>query len=361
VSTQGHAAGGGGFSGTVRTDAQGRYKFQAHAEQAYAITASMGEWVAAPHTDLFLPTGQALEDVDFQLTRATRLHGRIKVTGSAYGLRLVTIAVDLRHAVAKKSDFNDGAALRSRPISFYASPDNEGHYELFLAPGEYEVRVARQTEPIQLSIPAINPPEAIERNFTLPNAEIAPFVTRVADAQGKRVQHAIISAYYASYKAGRMLNGNRTDARGEMKFDRELRLLVMHAQSGDKQQAGVARFAAELSQGDVVVHPVATATGCLTDQAGNIMSNQQLSYGIRIPLADGPFPNYSMDRFGGMVTTDAEGCFRLDGLVVKEPYHLVLHTDGGTRWELKEIKADAPGMLELGTIEVNRAQLVPVR
>jgi hypothetical protein len=358
ISARGQGKGINGFVGSMQTDAQGCYQFRACCEQIYAVHVASNQWAAPARTGIVLKAGNPVTNVDFKLIPPTRVHGRVVIKGTNVPPKFAFVSAELLPTDAAKPATPGKSPSRLPSIYWHGNPDAEGRYELFLGPGEYEVRGPRETEPFKLSIPAVNPPTEVEHDFILARADTGPFLARIVDAQGKRMRHAIVDAHYESFKAGRMIYRSRTDSRGEMQFDRELYPMVMYAQSDDKQQAGLARFATDLTQGDVVVRPAAMATGRLVDAQGEPLANIELSYGIRIPLADGPYPNYSMDRLGGRLTTDAEGGFRLEGLVVNETYHLVLQPSG-VRRDLKKIKPKAAGTLDLGAVQSNPSRSQP--
>ena len=221
-----------------------------------------------------------------------------------------------------------------------------------LGPGEYQLQGVPRAKAVKFTIPLAEAPREIVHDFHMPRPETGPFAIRVVDADGQPVAGAMVKGRYASAEARRWFKDQLTNPQGVIETERSLDPLVLHASLPDKELAGVARIDSQTTQAEVVVGPLATAHGRLSDLAGRALAAKELRYGIRIyegPTRRSPFS----DNFGGTIATDSEGRFTLVGLVPGETYQLSIQLDERSSRGVKEIKPEAAKTIDLGELRVD--------
>jgi hypothetical protein len=359
VLIRGQGAGSNSFQGTARTDDQGRYQLKVDSEQVYIVAVSDTAWAAPYRAGLVVRAGKPVHGVDLVLGPATRLHGRVTVgpgskPAAAQRLSAVIDAGQIPAELRRQDDQYYRAAL----MYFWAQTDADGRYEFHLGPGEYSLRGPPRTEPVKITIPTANPPAELVHDFHMPRPEMGPFTARVVDVEGQPISVAKLSGRYASSQARRWFPDTATDEKGVVTMERSLDPLVLHARTADGKLAGVAHIDAEAVQGEVVIGPLATASGRLCDLQGQPLAQRELRFGIRIFEGEpgrGPFS----DNFGGITTTDSAGRFSISGLVPGQTYHLSIQLDESSSRGVTEIAPRAAGALDLGDLKVDPDPIKP--
>jgi protocatechuate 3,4-dioxygenase beta subunit/thiol-disulfide isomerase/thioredoxin len=359
VVVEGNGAGDAVFHGAVRTGADGRYSLKVNSEQAYIITASKDDQAAAYRAGLVVRAGRPVEGVDLVLGPATRVRGRVTVgkEGRPVADTSISVVID-KGQIPEELRRKDDPYYRSVSMDVWGQTDKDGLYEFLLGPGEYEIRGPARTEPVKLKIPANNLPVEIVRDFRMPRPEAGPLSIQVVDAQGRPVAGAIVNGGYTASQATRWFHEQRTDAQGRLRTERSLDPLVLHARTADGKLAGVARIDAEAAEARIVIGPVSTATGRLMDTEGKALAQRELAYGIRIYYGEPGISAFSRN-FGGNITTDAQGRFRLSGLVPGETYDVDLKLDERRSKAVIEVSPTGTGMMELADVRVDLSEPRP--
>jgi RNA polymerase sigma factor (sigma-70 family) len=322
VNAEGQGEGHGGFRGSVRTDAAGRYVFEkAQSDQAYVVTVSDKEWAAPIKSGIVLRKGKPIEGLDFVLCPATRVHGRVTIApdGTPAVKETVWVGTILGPYPAELRK-KDNRRYQSMGRQWAVETDTEGRYEFNLGPGVYDLRGPPPVESASIKIPAANAPKEIVRDFTvIPRPKTAPFAGRVVDDMGQPIAKAQVNGVYASNLASsRGIEPMSTGDDGRFQLERLLVPTVFHVRTADGLRAGMVRIGADASKVDVVIRPVGKATGRLLNLKGNPIAKHTLRLGIRVSLGDSetnPSIMTLFGDFGGRVMTDEQGRFELGGLV----------------------------------------------
>jgi protocatechuate 3,4-dioxygenase beta subunit len=331
VRADGQGAGSNSFHGSAVTGPDGRYAIRVHSEQAYILAATKGGLAAPYRADLIVRAGKPVADADLVLGRGTRVRGQVAVGPDRKPVAQVGVqAVIDRGGIPDELKREGDRYYRGMQMSFWNQTDPDGRYEFLLGPGEYTLQGPPRVPPVKLTIPTEDPPAEVVRDFTMPRPETGPFRATVVDEAGKPVADAVVKGMYASNEARRWFHDTRTDRQGVLHIERSLDPLVIQAESPDRSRAGIARVDADAAEAQIVVKPAATATGRLVDPDGKPIAGRKISYGIRIhmgPERNSPFSWY----FGGALTTDEQGGFRMPGLVVGESYEIYAYDTENTR------------------------------
>ncbi len=70
------------FTAETQTDNHGRYTIAVKPEQLYMVIVSDPQWGASPHDGFIVKRDKPLDNIDFQVRKATRIHGRLLDTQS---------------------------------------------------------------------------------------------------------------------------------------------------------------------------------------------------------------------------------------------------------------------------------------
>src|SRR6185369_3127481 len=168
VSTQGHGAGQNTFHRVALTDAEGRYKFKAFSEFAYVVAVTDEKWAAPYRAGIVVRPEKPVTGVDFVLTKATRVHGRVTVGASSQPVPKTTVnAVVDKGQIPAEIRRPEDRFVRTVTMNFLGHTDEDGHYELFLGPGEYRLQGPARTNSIKITVPAEGGSEIV-RDFTMP-------------------------------------------------------------------------------------------------------------------------------------------------------------------------------------------------
>jgi hypothetical protein len=169
-----------------------------------------------------------------------------------------------------------------------------------------------------------------------------------------------------------------TDADGKFAAPKTLETMYLYGQTTDGKQQGVIELDADVQalETPLVLKPTGSATGRIVDLQGNPIPNVEFTYGMLLyTLVDGDnwsdtrrnFPQRIRAplRFGGTGKSDAEGRFRIDGVVVGQDFYVVYrvsqeaHNYGGNdTFQLAKFRLDDVDTVHnLGDCRINPASL----
>lgn len=359
VELRGQGAGNNSFSGMATADADGRYELKVYSEQAYILMATKGDLAAPYKTGVVVRAGRPVEGVDLVLGPATRLKGRVTVGPDKKPAPQISVAV-ATNGGSIPSELKREGDRTYRDVSpwKWARTDADGRYEFILGPGEYRVQGPARVKPVELTIPAADPPAEVTVDLAMPRPDRGPFAITVVDEAGSPVAGAVIDGAYQAQSGP--FSRTVADERGTARIERSLDPLVLVAATPDRTRVGIVHIDAEATEARVVVKPAAVASGRLVDPDGKPIAGLDLSYGVRIylgPDRNSPFSHY----FGGKAPTDAEGHFRLPGLLVGESYEIYWYNEATGYLPQAQAKAapTAPGELALGDVVIDLSSPKP--
>jgi thiol-disulfide isomerase/thioredoxin len=359
ISVEGSAASHSHFPGETRTDADGRYVLRVQSETAYILTASKDDMVAPYRSGIVVRAGKPVEGVDLVLGQGTRVRGRVTVgAGRAPAADVMVEAVIDKGSIPAELQREGDRYYHGMTMRLRTKSDQDGRYEFVLGPGEYSIQGPERVDPVKIAIPAANPPHEIVRDMAMPRPESGRFVATVVDTDGKPVAKAVVDGAYQAQLG--WFRRTVADDQGTIRIERRLDPLVLAVETPDKARGAVVRVDAEAAEARIVLQPTAAASGRLTDTDGKAVVGRKLSYGIKVrkgPTTRSPFSWH----FGGTITTDDSGGFRLAGLIVGEPYELYIYDEEmGRIFSAKtKVKADGPGTISLGDVAIDLAPPKP--
>jgi uncharacterized GH25 family protein/thiol-disulfide isomerase/thioredoxin len=359
VEVAGQGAGGHEFRGSTRSGADGRYSLRVYSEQGYIVAVRDERWGAPYRNDVIVRADKPTTGIDFVLSRATRLHGRVTVGKDGRAApRTAVEAVIKGRKLPPELQSKAGNISYLLLLSFRANTDRDGRFEFHLGPGKYTLQGPARTKPVQVAIPAAEAPAEIVRDFRMPRPETGPFAGQVVDTAGQPVAGAVVSGEYASEQTTRLFAPCRTDAQGRFTVVRSLDPLLLYARSADGTRAGVTRVAEETPAAQLTIGPLASASGRMLDLKGEPLAQRVVRFDIRI-YPDESNQSWFRDCFGGTARTDAAGHFVLAGLVPGETYKLSFPLNEESRRNVMDLTPQSTQALALGELRVDPTPPLP--
>ncbi len=319
------------FREIKRTDAEGRFEFQAYPDQYYQLTAGSREW-ASPAINKIVLSGTPVEDIELKLQPATRVFGRVTIGSDATPMPDQYISLYQQEAVSyydlpeaerlpNPTDSNKGVGPR---IVKSAKTDKSGQFEFFTGPGKYYLIGPRSVTPPQFTI---TDEKSLEMNLHSEGPETIMSAGRVVlhDDPQQGVAEAIIVGYPFNSRLRDLRAISGPD--GRFQAERGPGEMLVYAASKDRSLAGIMKVGPEGKEIIVPIGPTGSAGGRLTDEeTAAPITDRRIEYGVWIQFTDGTFAW----RFGDNVNTDADGRFTIDKLIPGQEYVLeaVTETDG---------------------------------
>lgn len=303
------------FHRGVQTDGAGRYELPVAPLQVYMLTIADKQWSAPSASGFVVLPEMAVEDHDFTLRPATRVHGRLlnKATSEpvagqyVYFTQLGTPLHELGAALLPNPEGSKIWVCPRYQQTITTGVDGEfefmageGTYELFIpmVPGK-NVTVGGESEiGIDLEIP-------VKDRKTLMGTVVRGDTREpVAAARVTFLGQSALSIDTAKAATAE-------DGRFEVEVVSEPALV--HVSSGDDTAGGIVAVEAAETSLTVPLSPLGSARGRLLKEDGSqAAAGVKLRYGVPISLGD---PGFSTTCFGGEVTTDVKGEFTLPKLV----------------------------------------------
>jgi len=334
------------------TDDAGAYELLVPPGQIYLVVVQHARWAAAPQTDFAVLKDQPVEGKDFQLRPATRVQGRLVSEGSKEPIAEQSVHIyqygqDL-HSLSSIELPNPEKSRRSvRPImTYHTKTDAQGQFKFFLGDGNFDIRPPQQEKADKFEI-------AGETELTF---EVTSKVHREVELAGSVRDQATDQPLTGAKIEGVPRSFRDTDWQatthddGKFLIKRRESPTYVYAVSQDRQLATIAEV--EATQREVTLHlqPVASASGRLvTGKTKEPWAGQIIRYAVQVPGEDNRTWSY---RFGGRVTTAADGTFQLARLVGGHEYILHLDEDEHGRYPtLITTKFPSGEMTDLGDLE----------
>jgi hypothetical protein len=343
------------FHGVATTDEEGRYEIPAAPNLIYLLVVEDQEWAAAPQTGFAVQPGQPRDDLDFELRPATRIYGRVSV-----GPQQEPIASQLIQSYQSGADLHntEGLSLPNpdddrkwvQPSFVRSTRTNEqGRFELFVGPGQYDLRGPSQTEVVKFTITDETEKEI---NFHAPRPEKGRLSGLIVSGDPPRpVPQARIEGIYRASLAGRDLDIT-ADEEGRFDVQRDLHRTVLRARSPDGTLAGVVEIGPDEKEVTIPIAPMASAKGILLDAVTREpLPGREIVYGVRVPIGDDDAPWRT--SFGGEVMTSTDGSFGLERLIVGQPYEINVTNEDGRSWRrIHQHQPESPGEVDFGEVRL---------
>ena len=347
VLAQGCGPGFDNGNGRARTAADGSYEMTVNTNQSYVVTVSDDDWAAPSHIGVIVREGRPVAGLDFRLGRGTLIHGTVTIGSAGKPAEAQNVWLHQSGGELPKELRENDQYSHEVGMDRWATTDTSGRYRMRVATGTYSIGIPGQI--VQETITINNGHELIH-NFRMPRPKRGPISGRIvlAGQSNRGVAGAKIEGVIAEPLAGLDLVIT-ADAEGRFRADRELKKMVVHAESPDGFLGGIVEISGDDAEIEIPIGPTATASGIVLDERGKPVANALLNWGRRVHEGgeNAPF----RDCFGPKVTTDAEGQFVLPELVVGQPYEISV--------PIRKVNPAAPdGWNSVGTVLPEKA--VPI-
>jgi beta-lactamase regulating signal transducer with metallopeptidase domain len=309
---------------TTSTDKQGRYELLVPPDQVYLVVVKDAKWAAAPQTGFAVFRNQPVENKDFTLREATRVHGTLtdEVTGQPLpGERVLVYQYgqDLHSMTAIELPNPENSRRYVRPAEVHqTTTDDQGRFEFSLGDGSFDIRPPRQEKVDNFEIAG-----ELEREFqvtTQVRQEVKLVGMVTAKENGTALEDVRVTGVPRGF-AGQEWQA-ATGADGKFHVNRYRERTFAHAVSSDRQLAAITEIEESWDSVELQLQPVGSASGRLFEpDSARPFGGQKINYGVRIPSEDNQSWSY---RFGGHVVTNSDGAFQLERLVPGWEYTLNL-------------------------------------
>jgi hypothetical protein len=348
-----------GFRGTTRTDEKGLFRMTVFPDQFYLFSAA-NKHSASPVDPRVIRLGEPVDDIELVLRNATRVYGQLTVGDDRRPLANEYLAL-YRHA---GEDFYyklppdqqlPNPSKRNKavfPVLVNSThTDSDGRFEFIAGPGHCYVIGPHGTERPRFEITSqaeleVNLHTARPRTERLVGRVLAP-ETNISVAEAKIIGVPRLAD-------GLYLNAI-ADANGKFSVDRTPCETMFMATSADGKLAGAVMVKPDDTACLISLAPNQSLSGRLLDaKTGDPLPNREVSCSIKIDLSDGTM----MFPHGVRAKSDAQGEFKVEGLVVGGVYHVAVISDRDPdsqlfhRQNLGTVKPTTDKALSLGDVRV---------
>ena len=316
------------FREVVMTDETGRYEIMATPNRIYLLCISSKEWSAPTQSGFAVLPGQEVVDHNFTLSPATRVFGQLlnEKTGepiSGKSVLLQTQGIPL-------TDMGDDILPNPEKSRRWVCPlfqqgattGKDGEFEFFVGVGDHNLFVQG---PYSKKI-TISDQREIKIDLQIPMAEKIVLTGTVFDGETMEpVVGAILEGVSRDFSRFEPSWRATTTEDGSFEIERFAASTVVHIVDPSGQRGAIIEIDADEPQLSIPLFKLGAAKGrLLTNDGTKPRSEVKLLYGVRITDKDVPL---SSDRFGKIISTDANGEFTIPNLVPNWDYSCTLTED----------------------------------
>jgi hypothetical protein len=321
--------------GETKTGTDGKYALRLAPNLLYLLVVDDKHWAAAPQTGFAVMPKTPLAEMNFTLRPPTIVHGRLtlgKEQKPHAGQQMFLTQKGTDNIALPQALPNPENSRRyvQPTITRFVQTDADGRFEFRVGPGQYWLRGPSQVKPVEVTV---THEAQLQFDLNAPRVEMGQLAGLVVTGTPPRpVANAVIDGIYRSPYSSRVDLAAKTNAAGRFKAEREQHRMALHARSADGQLAGVVEIGPDDTTVTIPLTRVATAAGRLIDgQTREPLADQEIRYGVRVPIGDNADAPYRL-AWGGRVTTDRAGFFALKDLVAGHKYHVDVTIEKDRSW-----------------------------
>lgn len=279
-----------------------------------------------------------IDGVSLRLAPATRVFGRVQVEGTGEPvpnkhLQLYQRTVQSYYELpeSEKIPNPSGSNYAVNPIIGQSDQtDEDGKFEFFVGPGSYYMYGPETAERPDFVIGGETEKEVVieVKPVEMKKDRIVKGRVLIADDKEQTVATARVFSYPLDSFSGNHIDAT-TDAEGQFEARQIMGPHYLHTSAtfDGKKYAGMVRITPEEESYSVEIAPAAKLVGRFVDsELGVPLENREIRCAVEIKYPDG----LSTSAFGGSDTTDEDGNFEIDGLVVGQTYRLRVTTKLGS-------------------------------
>ncbi|WP_419189434.1 carboxypeptidase regulatory-like domain-containing protein [Stieleria marina] len=281
------------FRGHTSTKEDGTYELGIYPDQDTMICVVEDDLAAAAVTDILLPEGKRLDDVDFELITGTLVTG------------LITSGKDKEPVEGQTATLIQAGENRASLVR-WSTADSEGRYRFRVGPGQYTLSLAGSPKK-QVVVEDENELLFDKHLDRLPRGILRGMIT---DSDGNSVADALVIGESTNAR-GHAGFSTRTDATGLFKSERWNDDMGLFAMAEKRGLVGYTRVSLDQKRADLVLVPAASVVGTVVDAQNQPIENAWVSLSSRPPRGEiGPSANRQM-------RTDDKGQFQFKGLPIE--------------------------------------------
>lgn len=323
-----------GFGADTLSD--GSYSIRADAGKIYALRAKCDGWATAFRLPIELAEDQPTEDVDFELSKGTLVHGKVRISGNLE---------DHSGGKAGKPDVVMGLSKEKMPEPMrrlwgpypnvgvgFAVPDfrdGEGEYAFRVEPGDYIIRFqipgAGNSQEREISVGAEDEIRIDFEGFMPGNRKL--HIHTVLAEDGTQVVPDVVVRYDAYIHSAWVGEYFVTSAQGECTTPTICNEQFLRGRTRDLRLGGKATIDDKATSVTIPMMPTATVKGRFVDNEGEPMANRkvEVTYRPEIERVWGQRDDEIAFR------TDETGSFEIRGLIAGIDYQV--HLAGSWEWK----------------------------
>ncbi len=356
------------FRQSVQTDADGSFEFHAYPDQFYMIEVENSEWAGTTTEGIVLRPDKPINDVEIVLQPACKIYGQVTVgpdmkPWAGQSMRLWREGPEYHKLPPEKQLPNPTHRNRAIIVNFWrhATTDTNGRYEFHVGPGTYNLKGPDNAPTKEVTV---TKEKSLQFDLHAPRPNRGVLSGRVV-LQGddsKPVADAKVYGVARSFSGRDFLV--TTDSQGRFRTKRSLNQMFVQAKNKDGTLGGMVEITGDDEEITIEVQPTTSAEGRLLDGgSGKPLADRKIECGVRVygVKEDGtPLESCSV-RFGSSVKTDADGHFKITGLIIGAEYHLSTplegggFTAGGVSKPLGQIAVKEPKPISLGDLQLSTA------
>lgn len=351
----------GGFHRTINTDDRGRFRISVNPDMYYQFVAS-NEDFASEGFNLVVRRKTPKDIIELVLRDAVRVHGRLTVGEDRKPVAGQYVRLYQRDAKdyyklpqnERLHNPDDSRGAISGMITRSTRTDKDGSFEFFVGPGKYYIIGPAGVKPPQFEIAKQKSHEVNLHSDGPPTLKTAGRI--IAKGQPATAVAGVTIKGVALNSRMRYLEAVSEKA-GRFEAVRGRSDMVVHARSKDGKLAGMTNIKATDKKLTITIGPTGTATGQLVDKTtGKPIDDITVRFGRRVTYTDGTFSLW----FGGRTKSDAEGRFKLSGIVPGIEYELWVATTRGDKirgWsKAHKFTLKKPGRNKLGNVQAKEPE-----
>ncbi|MGB7326385.1 MAG: carboxypeptidase regulatory-like domain-containing protein [Rubripirellula sp.] len=352
-----HATGEGyGWDGgrdETKSAEDGTFELQVAPEQVYMVTVKDDDWVADAVPSFVVNSGKPVDGIELTLRKPTRLTGLLTAQPSGEPIKNERVIV---YQFGDDLDSIEGATIANpkksrryvRPMSVNVTrTDDDGRFEFLLGDGSYDIRPPRQETADEFEVSG-------EDTLTMDVTTEIQVKIKLTGVVRNRLDDRPLSGIRLSGVSQRFSGDDwqaLTDKDGTFAVERLGEPTYVLATNSDKSLGAVAVLPGDQNTLEMKLEETGSAVGVLHQtESSEPAAAEKIRFGIRIP--DENNRTWS-NRFGGSVVTDADGRFRLDGLVPGWEYELDMESrSDGTIPNLDSVTVGSGMQVDMGTMNI---------
>ncbi|MBL8849490.1 MAG: hypothetical protein JNG89_07395 [Planctomycetaceae bacterium] len=353
ISVRGVSQDNNQFGNSTQTGPDGRYQLEVTGGSLCMLLVDDQNWAAAMKMNVDVQPKTDITDLDFDLREPTKITGRITLASS--GRAVPRQSVSLQQSGMDISSRQQRTNQYMAPLNHYRQTmtDDDGRFEFKVGPGQFLLRGSQNSGPQQFTV---NDDKSLEFNFSIDRADRGPFTAQIVPGKtGADVAGALLELR----SENQWWSPSQTEANSAGKAETErnqVRAFVL-ARTRDGKFAEVTEVGPDASTVTIEVKECGTITGRLINAlSGKPLKNSQFNYGVVPDLGMTIYGGISFA--GGSSTTDDDGRFTMDNVIVGQKYTIEVQLQDQPLQTRTPLSVTSAGAMDVGDVRAESQAVV---